>query len=329
MNATRCRPDHWLALLIGYGVALVGFFGIAHESGSGWVQAVGAIIAGTLLIGTLAPWVVLRRLRVTCTQSPADAIAGIPFSIELSTTASVLLEPILPAGERLPVPAPGKHRIKFTASRRGAYSIARLRASTSFPFGIVRWSKTVDVDLRQRLFIAPRMGTLLPINELASKGTSLGKGRSISAPSGDLRSIREYKPGDRRSKVHWPATARSNALVVRESEESHDPRLIHIDAILAKDRLAAEESASNLLATIISLMSHGVSVELRTKNADGSMQCSIVKSPQDARRRMAQAEAFDKSTAIGQRVENLKIPSGADGSVEISGAALPLPGMSS
>ena len=60
----------WFAPVVGSVVAVLAWAGVAHSSGSGWVQAVGALLAAVLLIGLVAPVVPARRAAVTCTGSP-------------------------------------------------------------------------------------------------------------------------------------------------------------------------------------------------------------------------------------------------------------------
>ena len=54
--------------MAGSGLALVAWAGVAHSSGSGWVQAVGP--AGrVLLTGLVGPGVPARRATVMCTAA--------------------------------------------------------------------------------------------------------------------------------------------------------------------------------------------------------------------------------------------------------------------
>ena len=51
--ADRVHPVAWFAPVVGSVVALPGR--VAHSSGSGWVQAVGALLAAVLIVGLVAP----------------------------------------------------------------------------------------------------------------------------------------------------------------------------------------------------------------------------------------------------------------------------------
>ncbi len=58
-------------VVLGWGV-------VAHNSGAGWVQALGDVVAGTLLLGLLGPGLVLSRARLRVTSVPTDGTAGHP-----------------------------------------------------------------------------------------------------------------------------------------------------------------------------------------------------------------------------------------------------------
>ncbi len=53
----------WLAPVAGSLVAVLAWAGVAHSSGSGWVQAVGALLAAVLFTGLVAPLFPARRAR--------------------------------------------------------------------------------------------------------------------------------------------------------------------------------------------------------------------------------------------------------------------------
>ena len=66
----RVHPLAWFAPVVGSAVAMGAWAGVAHSSGSGWVQAVGALMAAVLITGLLAPVVPARRAGIICHTSP-------------------------------------------------------------------------------------------------------------------------------------------------------------------------------------------------------------------------------------------------------------------
>ncbi len=64
---------------IAVAVAILGIWWlVAHNGGSGWVQALGDIVFGTLVIGILGPGVVLARAKVAVVDAPFHGTAGLP-----------------------------------------------------------------------------------------------------------------------------------------------------------------------------------------------------------------------------------------------------------
>ena len=56
---------------------------VAHNSGAGWVQALGDIVFGALVIGIFGPAVILARARVRVARAPADGTAGLPLEVDV------------------------------------------------------------------------------------------------------------------------------------------------------------------------------------------------------------------------------------------------------
>ena len=56
---------------------------VAHNGGSGWVQALGDVVFGTLFIGIFGPSVVLTFAKVRVAGAPVDGVAGTPVAVRL------------------------------------------------------------------------------------------------------------------------------------------------------------------------------------------------------------------------------------------------------
>lgn len=297
MSRSRCRPEHGARVAAGYGTLLLMWLAVAHASGSGWVQATGGLVVGLALVGLLSPWLVLRRVRVTCTRAPVDATAGTPFGIDLVTNAAVILTPLRPEGEPTAAPFRGAHvALVACPRRRGTFCALEIQASTSFPFGLLTWSKGLVVDLPSRIHVAPRTGTPLVLGDVATRGSSPGRRALRPGQSGELRQVRDYRPGDRRARVHWPASAHSGSLVVRVEEEPFEPSQVLLVADLPADPEAAELRAESLLATVLLLFRMDVAVLLETVEEDGTTQRSVVSGPLETRRRLARCVARSDAT---------------------------------
>ena len=70
------RPSRNAAPVV-VAVAILGIWWlVAHNGGSGWVQALGDVVFGTLFIGIFGPAVVLTLRQGPRRQRPVDGIAG-------------------------------------------------------------------------------------------------------------------------------------------------------------------------------------------------------------------------------------------------------------
>ena len=109
MTRTRIRPARPLAPMV-VAVAIVGtWWLVAHNSGAGWVQALGDIVFGTLVIGICGPAVILSRARLSLTRVPTDGTAGLPLDIDLTASTRLRIRPVDPPGpETFAGPDPGR-----------------------------------------------------------------------------------------------------------------------------------------------------------------------------------------------------------------------------
>ena len=86
-------PERALGPVAGSLLLLLVWAGVAHASGSGWVQTVGAVVAGLLLLGLVAPAFSAPGLTLICERSPTDAVAGSPVEIDVVGNRSMRCTP--------------------------------------------------------------------------------------------------------------------------------------------------------------------------------------------------------------------------------------------
>jgi uncharacterized protein (DUF58 family) len=112
--------------------------------------------------------------------------------------------------------------VDLTFPHRGRYTQEGFRVSTKFPFGFLR--KTRDVPAQHELLVLPSVEPteeffeILPF--LSGEVESFYKGRGH-----DLYSIRDYQESDSARHVDWKATARAQALKVREFTREDERRV--------------------------------------------------------------------------------------------------------
>ena len=162
--------------------------------------------------------------------------------------------PILDAPVYLPhIPhrASVTQHVELVFPRRGRYAQEGFRASTKFPFGLLR--KAREVASRQEVLVLPavrpmaELSNVLPL--LGGEMESFAKGRGH-----DLYSIRDYRESDTARHVDWKATAKAQQLKVREFTREDERRLALVfDAAvhtLDERRLAQFEKGVSFCASL-------------------------------------------------------------------------------
>ena len=256
---THARPVAWFAPVAGSAVAMVAWAGVAHSSGSGWVQAVGALLAAVLITGLLAPYVAARRATLTCTACPSDGQAGRPSALTMTANGPLRIRPRYPVGAETSAVGrsygPRTVEVPITPSRRGVIESVFVEVASCAPFGLLWWARDVEVALPRPLHIAPRLGD--PTRMESTTTRSAGDSRR-RAPSGvgEPRGVRPYQPGDTRRSVHWPATSHVGTLMVREKEHQTDDPIV-VDVVLPPDPPAAETEAERVMSGVTHALLRG------------------------------------------------------------------------
>jgi uncharacterized protein (DUF58 family) len=290
-------------------LVVLGWGLVAHNSGAGWVQALGDVVAGTLLLGLLGPGFVLLRARVRVTAVPTDGTAGLPTELTVVSTSRVRLTPVDPAGPPCfvgpAIASGGSHHgggddvLTLVPRRRAVLSAVTVDVASAAPFGLLWWTRRLRLALPSELHIGPKLGTAveLPREEDERSGDSAHRSpRDIGEPRG----VRPYRPGDSRRWVHWPATAHSGELMVREMEgPTAEPVVVAVT--LPLDEEAAEAVAETAFGTLVALFDRGTSVFLTTLEATG--RCTgAVSDRRSAGRRLARAVSAGGWTAVADGV---------------------------
>jgi uncharacterized protein (DUF58 family) len=270
-------------------LGLLGWTAVAHNSGSGWVQALGCLLAGFVVVGLVGGAPATARVSARVVACPTDATAGRPVVLELRTSAAARLEPLEPAGPTATVPA-GGGRIEVVPTRRGELTVVQLRVGSAAPFGLLWWTKRVELALPRSLWVAPLPTAADPaLVAVTGQGALSGRNRAGHALAGDVRGVRPYAAGDARRAVHWPSSAHQGILMVREVERP-ELGIPSVAVVLPDDGPAGDEVAARALATVLALLARGAPVLVATTEAAGPRN-EAVYGPADAARRMARAVA--------------------------------------
>jgi uncharacterized protein (DUF58 family) len=283
---TAPRPRRALGPVAGTVVAVVAWLAVAHSSGAGWVQALGALLTGILVVGLVGPAFAVRRARCRVVAAPADAVAGRPVEVTLDASTAMVVRPLDPAGRAVPTGGPGACTVTVVPRHRGVLDRCQVQLASAAPFGLLWWTVKVTVPLPRPLHVAPPVA---PTDAARRRGPEvLGDGaRPVPARVGEPRGARPYRPGDLRSWVHWPATAHTGGLMVREMEQPTSPP-VTVRGILPDDPEAADAEASTVLGAVARSLADGRGVVLVTVEPGGTVVRPVA-GVVDAGRRMARA----------------------------------------
>jgi uncharacterized protein (DUF58 family) len=257
----------------------------------GWLLSA---IVGSGVLSDLS----LRGLRVS-RKAPPQLFANRPFLMEVavanekSTLSSYALEvEDLVGGEAidkrcffLKVPAGRTQRTfyRHTLPRRGAYRLTGFRVASKFPFGLFRKSRKLDDELE--LLVYPQVS---PVPPPPPRARNLGETAIDNiGRHGEFFGLREYREGDDRRAIHWPSSARTEALMVREYEhEAQQRAVIVVDNALpehaspaARDGLERAISLAASLANTYVQLGHQVALVARGSHvafAGGSIQLARI-----------------------------------------------------
>jgi uncharacterized protein (DUF58 family) len=263
---------------------------VAHNGGAGWVQFVGDLVFGTLLVGIAGPGVVAGRVRVAVRDAPADGVAGLPMQLDVAASSRVRVRPVDPPGpEAFVGPAAGKgqhHLLTLLPERRGVYGTVVVEVASAAPFALQWWSRRVTLALPQELHVAPRLGRPEP----QRPGWGEQAGAVVVRPRTDTgfpRGARPYVTGDARHRVHWRATAHTGVLMVKELDRpSGQPVTVVVDLPRHPDE--AERAAERAMGTVVRFLDGGAVVLLQTRERSGTVT-ELVTDRRRAGRRMARA----------------------------------------
>lgn len=275
---------------------LVGIALPATFTGSGPMASAAAILVVLalivlLVVGVTWPTLAIRSFSVAA-SAPPDATVGDRVRLTVRTGGGLagaeirILDPVGPWQRAVDgVEVAVDHR----ADRRGVFSMLRCEVRTTVPLGLFSAQRIHWVALPTPIFVAPaplavdwRPG-YAPVDGRDREG-----GRAL--PSGDLvRSVRPYAAGDPVRLVHWPTTARTGDLVVRELEPPTPlGQVVLVDLTGLDER--ADEAAAYALGACLAVLDAGGVLVLCTAEETGP-NADEVPSRLVARRRLAAAVA--------------------------------------
>jgi uncharacterized protein (DUF58 family) len=260
-------------------------FIIARTTGAGWDIVLLCGVIAVIITGSLLPAFVLSRVTVRA-QAPADATVGRPLRIELTVHGhAVKLRVLTFESDWVRIDTPTTGPLVVTPNRRGVMTRMRVEVVTAAPLGLARWRRRILVPLPTPVEVAPRREpTRCPI--VVGDTQTPSELAHLAAGGIELtRGVREYADGDPIRSVHWPATARTGAVMVREYEGPRRPIVVIVVDLRGPD---PELVASRAAGMADDALRAGARVELATAEVDGP-RTGVVPTPLHVGRRLARA----------------------------------------
>ena len=250
-------------------------------------------MVAVLVIGVVWPLVAVRRVSVAA-RSPRDATVGDQVPIEVDVRGRVgtcEVRALDPTGPWHRVAGGSSGTLAHLADRRGVFRVVRIEVRTTAPLGMLAAHRVVDADLGHVVEVAPRALAVDWVPAPAPLDGGVDE-TALAALGGDLvRSVRPYAPGDPAHLVHWPSTARTGTLVVRELEPP-----VPIGQALVVDLRDLgpdkERAASYALGAARAVLGAGGELVLCTAEVGGPVTARV-RSVLDAGRRLARAVAAE------------------------------------
>ncbi|HEX9891417.1 MAG TPA: DUF58 domain-containing protein [Actinomycetota bacterium] len=180
------------------------------------------------------------------------------------------LPPSLGRGARAVLAGTGDRRMvayQITARGRGRYPIGPLSVQRSDPFDLVR--RREEVPGTQELVVFPEVEDL---RATRTPATGAGSGDSVSRrlfrTGEEFYTVRAYEVGDDLRRIHWPSTARTGKVMIRQDEAARRSRAtILLDTRVASlgGRKEVFEKAVSAAASVgIHLLRSGFTLGLST-----------------------------------------------------------------
>ena len=105
----------------------------------------------------------------------------------------------------------------FSGNKRGPLQINSCRLATSFPFGFYYKTKTIPLSISMVIFPALHPVQLPPKNESKQEGEG-----TLQTRGEELYAVREFRPGDALSSVHWKSSAKTGKMRVKEFQSMNE-----------------------------------------------------------------------------------------------------------
>lgn len=221
------------------GLAFLGvfLFFVASNTQSGWLYFVIALIAGLLFASYVQSVLNLRKLKITRSFAPAaveDEKINVSLMVQNQSRIPkylLLMKDIFPAlppdskNEKLAVTyveKSGKASVSYKARchRRGVYKFSKVQVESTGFLGLFYIKRQIEAS-SHKLVVFPKTYRLdrFILDNVSPYFSKSDKTYSMTGTSYDFMGIREYIPGHETRHIHWPSTAKTNKLMIKEFDD--------------------------------------------------------------------------------------------------------------
>lgn len=246
---------------------------------SGYSELLAIALAGVLLLAcSFAITRLTSPLTFVRTETPRLVARGDRVRIALEASADRTVPPCRLVdqlgGVAVPIDMPeivpdepATIRYSIEARRRGAHRLGPLLEERTDPFQLT--VRALSHDVVDEVLVHPRIHRLRMADEsgvmrqLQSSSLRFG-----AEPLADFRSLRDYVVGDDPRLVHWPSTAKTGSLVVRDQyEPRRSSRCVVLDTLDQAMSVNMFEEAVEIAASLVcASLDRGLRIVARTRD---------------------------------------------------------------
>jgi uncharacterized protein (DUF58 family) len=166
---------------------------------------------------------------------------------------------------RLPPREAAAARYRVTCQPRGVYTVGPISLTVGDPLGLAEISGLVGPE--DRLVVYPRVEDLtgFPVGRGQDPAMSASKPEHAQRGGEDFYTLREYQRGDDMRRVHWPSSAKTDKLMIRQLETPWQSRalvLLDVRRHVYESIEAFETAVSGAASVITHLVSAGFAADL-------------------------------------------------------------------
>jgi uncharacterized protein (DUF58 family) len=261
------------------------------RSGSPWMWLLVVLLVTVVLGDGLLSFVALRRIEISAVGAPDSQVGRAdPLLLTVNRPRGRCLVKLSSLADApwVRVDAPSSGEIPVVPEVRGVFSGAWFAVAVRAPLGLVSVTRQVLVELPQPVVVAPA-----PIGSGLAPLTQVVDPDRPGIRSDELpRGVREYVPGDSHRQVHWPATARSGRLMVRDLAAATTSEIELVVDLGTERGPVAERVASLAMGIGLDLLDRGHRLVLTTVESLPQSQAVtlVVADRTDLGRRLARAD---------------------------------------